>query len=59
MVNKDVIELNEANFDREVLNATRPVLVSFGPAGLPHARPWRRCLNPSPRMRLSLSKLPG
>jgi hypothetical protein len=26
IVNNNVIELNEANFDREVLNATRPVL---------------------------------
>jgi thioredoxin 1 len=28
-VNNNVIELNEANFDREVLNATQPVLVEF------------------------------
>lgn len=27
--NNNVIELNEANFDREVLNATQPVLVEF------------------------------
>ena len=29
IVNNNVIELNEANFDREVLNATQPVLVEF------------------------------
>jgi thioredoxin 1 len=29
IVNKNVIELNEANFDQEVLNATQPVLVEF------------------------------
>ena len=29
IVNKNVIELNEANFDREVLHATQPVLVEF------------------------------
>ena len=28
-MNNNVIELNEANFDREVLNATQPVLVEF------------------------------
>jgi thiol-disulfide isomerase/thioredoxin len=28
-VNNHFIELNEANFDREVLNATQPVLVQF------------------------------
>jgi thioredoxin 1 len=28
-VNNNVIELNEANFEREVLNATQPVLVEF------------------------------
>jgi len=28
-MNNNVIELNEANFDREVLNATHPVLVEF------------------------------
>jgi thioredoxin 1 len=28
-VNHNVIELNEANFDREVLYATQPVLVEF------------------------------
>ena len=28
-VNSPVIELNEANFDREVLNAAQPVLVEF------------------------------
>ena len=27
IVNNNVIELNEANFDREVLNAANPVLV--------------------------------
>ena len=29
IVNNNVIELDEANFDREVLNATQPVLVEF------------------------------
>jgi len=29
IVNNNVIELNETNFDREVLNATQPVLVEF------------------------------
>ena len=29
IVNNNVIELNEANFDREVLNATQPVIVEF------------------------------
>jgi thioredoxin 1 len=29
IVNNNVIELNEASFDREVLNATQPVLVEF------------------------------
>jgi thioredoxin 1 len=29
IVNNNVIELNEANFDQEVLNATQPVLVEF------------------------------
>ena len=29
IVNSNVIELSEANFDREVLNATQPVLVEF------------------------------
>ena len=28
-MNKNFIELNEANFDREVLNAMQPVLVEF------------------------------
>jgi len=28
-MNKNIIELNEANFNREVLNATQPVLVEF------------------------------
>jgi thioredoxin 1 len=28
-MNNNVIELNEANFNREVLNATQPVLVEF------------------------------
>ena len=28
-MNKNIIELNEANFDEEVLNATQPVLVEF------------------------------
>ena len=28
-MNNNVIELNEANFDGEVLNATQPVLVGF------------------------------
>jgi thioredoxin 1 len=28
-VNNNVIELNEANFNREVLNATQPVIVEF------------------------------
>jgi thioredoxin 1 len=28
-MNNNVIELNEANFDREVLNAMEPVLVAF------------------------------
>jgi thioredoxin 1 len=28
-MNSNFIELNEANFDREVLNAMRPVLVAF------------------------------
>jgi thioredoxin 1 len=28
-VNNNVIELNEANFDQEVLSATQPVLVEF------------------------------
>ena len=28
-MNYNVIELNEANFDREVINATQPVLVGF------------------------------
>ena len=28
-MNNSVIELNEANFDQEVLNATQPVLVEF------------------------------
>ena len=28
-MNNSVIELNEANFEREVLNATQPVLVAF------------------------------
>ena len=28
-MNNNVIELNEASFDREVLNATQPVLVEF------------------------------
>ena len=28
-MNNSVIELNEANFEREVLHATRPVLVAF------------------------------
>ena len=28
-MNNNVIELNEANFDREVLNATQPVIVEF------------------------------
>jgi len=35
-VNNNVIELNEANFDREVLNAMQPVLVEF----------WAGCSNP-------------
>jgi thioredoxin 1 len=29
IVNNNVIELNETNFDREVLNATQPVIVEF------------------------------
>ena len=29
IMNNNVIELNEANFNREVLNATQPVLVEF------------------------------
>src|SRR5487761_2356565 len=29
IVNNHLIELNETNFDREVLNATQPVLVEF------------------------------
>ena len=29
IVNSNVIELSEVNFDREVLNATQPVLVEF------------------------------
>jgi thioredoxin 1 len=29
IVNNNVIELNEANFNREVLSATQPVLVEF------------------------------
>ncbi len=29
VVNKKIIELNEANFDQEVLNASEPVLVEF------------------------------
>jgi thioredoxin 1 len=29
IVNNNVLELNEANFDREVLNAAQPVLVGF------------------------------
>ena len=28
-MNNNVIELNEANFNREVLNATQPVIVEF------------------------------
>lgn len=28
-MNKKIVELNEANFDQEVLNATQPVLVEF------------------------------
>ncbi len=28
-MNKNIIELNEANFDQEVLNAIQPVLVEF------------------------------
>ena len=35
-MNNNVIELNEANFDREVLNAMQPVLVEF----------WAGCSNP-------------
>jgi thioredoxin-like negative regulator of GroEL len=34
-VNNNVIELNEANFDREVLNATQPVLVGFSAVAVP------------------------
>jgi thioredoxin-like negative regulator of GroEL len=35
IVNNNVIELNEANFDREVLNATQPVLVEFSAVAVP------------------------